>query len=66
MKKIIRVSTVSGSLNGLLKGQLRMLGERYEVVGVASPGEALEMVREREGILVMEGFGFVVSIVLCI
>lgn len=53
MKKIIRVSTVSGSLNGLLKGQLRMLGERYEVVGVASPGEALEMVREREGIRVI-------------
>ena len=53
MKKIIRVSTVPGSLKGLLKGQLRMLAEKYEVVGLSSPGEALEVVREREGVRVI-------------
>ena len=53
MKKIIRVSTVPGSLSGLLKGQLRMLSENYEVIGLSSPGEALKVVREREGIRVI-------------
>lgn len=50
MKKILRVSTVPGSLETLLKGQLKMLGEHYEVVGVSSPGDALKTVEEREGV----------------
>lgn len=53
MKKVIRVSTVPGSLKGLLKGQLRMLSEKYEVVGLSSPGESLDVVREREGVRVI-------------
>jgi len=38
------------SLNLLLKGQLRMLNEHYEVVAVSSPGEDLDTVAEREGV----------------
>ena len=50
MKKIIRISTVPGSLVGLLKGQLRMLSAYYEVVAVSSPGASLRVVAEREGV----------------
>ena len=55
MKKIIRISTVPGSLAGLLKGQLRMLSAYYEVVAVSSPGEALTRVEEQEGATIVEG-----------
>lgn len=50
MKKIIRTSTVPVSLKGLLKGQLRMLSQHYEVIGVSSRGEALEQLVEQEGV----------------
>lgn len=53
MKKVFRISTVPISLNGLLKGQLKMLNEHYEIVGVSSPGPALEEVCQREGIRVI-------------
>ncbi len=49
-KKIIRVTTVPMSLDLLLKGQLRMLAEHYEVVALSSPGPEMERVREREGV----------------
>lgn len=49
-KKIIRITTVGMSLDSLLKGQLNMLSEHYEVVGVCSPGPELKLVSEREGI----------------
>lgn len=49
-KKVLRISTVPVSLNLLLKGQLRMLNERYEVVAVSSSGKELEEVGEREGV----------------
>ena len=49
-KKIIRLSTIPLSLDVLLQGQLRMLSEHYEVVGVSSPGEELDKVAQREGI----------------
>ena len=49
-KKSIRISTIPLSLDVLLQGQLRMLSEHYEVVGVSSPGEELEKVAQREGI----------------
>ena len=49
-KKCIRISTIPLSLDVLLQGQLRMLSEHYEVVGVSSPGEELEKVAQREGI----------------
>lgn len=49
-KKVLRIATVSISLDVLLKGQLKMLNERYEVVAVSSPGKGLEVVAEREGV----------------
>lgn len=48
--KLIRLTTVAGSLDGMLKGQLRFLSEKFEVVGVASGEETLQKVTEREGI----------------
>lgn len=50
MKKIIRATTVPQSLNVFCKGMLRELSEKYEVIGLSSPGEALEMVSERESV----------------
>ena len=50
MKKIIRATTVPQSLNVFCKGMLRELSEKYEVIGLSSPGEALERVSQREGV----------------
>lgn len=52
MAKIIRTTTVPGSLNAFCRGLLRELWEKdgYEVVAVSSPGPALDEVREREGV----------------
>lgn len=49
-RKIIRVTTVSTSLDALLKGQLKFLGKYYDVVGVASDVGTLENVSKRENI----------------
>ena len=51
-QKLIRLTTISGSLNDLLKGQLRFLSDYYEVVGVASDTGTgrLKEVSEREGV----------------
>ncbi len=48
--KIVRTSTVPMSLNILLKGQLEFLNQYYDVIGIASSGEDLEEVHNREGI----------------
>ena len=48
--KLLRISTVPGSLASLLKGQLKYLSEHYEVVGVSSPGKTLDLVSTREGV----------------
>ena len=50
--KIIRTSTVPGSLNTFCKGLLRELQEQegYEVVAVSSPGDAMREIEEREGV----------------
>lgn len=48
--KLIRISTVPLSLNLLLRGQLRMLAEHYEVVAVSSPGPDLDETGQREGV----------------
>lgn len=49
--KLIRITTIPGSLRGLLKGQLKFMSENgYEVIGVSSAGEALEDVRKNEGV----------------
>lgn len=50
MKKIIRITTSSGSLRSLLKGQLRFMNQHYEIIGVATSGIGIDQVREREGI----------------
>ena len=50
--KLIRTSTVPGSLNTFCRGLLRELREQggYEVVAVSSPGDALREIEEREGV----------------
>lgn len=48
--KIIRSSTVPQSLDTFCRGILKELAQEYEVVAVSSPGEALERVRQREGV----------------
>lgn len=48
--KLIRVTTISLSLNVLLKGQLSFLNRFYEVIGIASDREMLDEVAKREGI----------------
>lgn len=50
LKKLIRITTVSLSLDVLLKGQLAFLNHYFEVVGVASGKRELQQVAEREGI----------------
>ena len=51
-KKIIRTSTIPGSLNIFCQGLLKELREEegYEVVAVSSPGRDLEEVGKREGV----------------
>ncbi|MGV0920646.1 glycosyltransferase family 4 protein [Empedobacter falsenii] len=49
--KIIRTSTISLSLNILLKGQLKFLSDYFEVIGISSNGEELKEVNIREGIV---------------
>lgn len=50
--KIIRTSTVPGSLNIFCRGLLRELQEQegYEVIAVSSPGKELDEIRSREGV----------------
>lgn len=50
--KIIRTTTVPGSLNNFCRGLLKELQEKenYEVVAVSSPGPALEDIKQREGV----------------
>lgn len=49
-QKIIRVTTVPESLDIFCKGILRELSGKFEVIGLSSPGEALDRVAEREGV----------------
>ena len=49
-QKLIRMTTIDGSLDGLLKGQLRFLAKHFEVIGVANDSGRLEKVAQREGI----------------
>ena len=49
--KLIRLSTVPGSLNTFYKGFLKELSnEGYEVVAISSPGDPLNEIEEREGV----------------
>ncbi|MGB3775421.1 MAG: glycosyltransferase family 4 protein [Leeuwenhoekiella sp.] len=49
-KKLIRITTVSGSLWILLRGQLRFMNQFYHVIGIAGAKENMQKVRENEGI----------------
>ena len=49
--KILRTTTVPGSLNNFCRGLLRELtDEGYDVVAVSSPGPAMGEISEREGV----------------
>ncbi len=55
-KKLIRITTVPGSLGVLLDGQLKFMSEHYEVVGVSSSGKGsttLDMVAQKENVRVI-------------
>ena len=52
-RKIIRVTTVDISLDALLKGQLKYLSKKYEVIGLAADTGVLDAVSKREGIRVI-------------
>lgn len=52
-KKVIRVSAVALSLKILLKGQLRFLNEKFDVIGLASPDGILDSLPASEGIKVI-------------
>jgi len=49
-KKIIRITTIPGSLAILLKGQLEYMNDYYKVIGVSSSGKAIATIEEQEGI----------------
>ena len=53
-KKIIRATTVPQTLNRFCKGVLKELSEKYEVIGLSSPGSFMETIREREGVRCIE------------
>ena len=53
-KKIIRSSTVPQSLETFCKGMLKELSEDYDVIALSSQGEALDLVRRREGVRTIE------------
>lgn len=48
--KLLRLTTIDGSLDSLLKGQLRYMNESFEVIGVADDSGRLAAVAAREGI----------------
>lgn len=48
MKKVIRTTTISFSLDVLLKGQLKFLNRYYETIAVSGQDNFLDIVRERE------------------
>ena len=48
--KLIRITTISQSLNILLKGQLAFLNNYYEIIGIAFGEESLQEISQREGI----------------
>lgn len=51
-KKLIRITTVPISLEKLLSGQLHFMTDYYEVIGVSTGGEKLDLVAQKEHIRV--------------
>lgn len=52
--KVIRTSTIALSLDVLLKGQLKYLKSKYDVVAISGYDQHLEIVREREGVKIQD------------
>lgn len=50
MRKLIRITTVPISFFGLLKGQLRFMSDKYEVLGITSPGDLIPDITQNEGV----------------
>lgn len=49
MKKLIRITTIPSSMKTLLKGQLKFMGQYFEVLAISSDGESFEdMVQEQK------------------
>ncbi|GJH39755.1 glycosyl transferase [Capnocytophaga sp. HP1101] len=48
--KLFRVTTVSSSLNTLLKGQLQFLNNHFQVTAISGAGKNLDEVSKREGV----------------
>ena len=54
--RLIRTSTIPGSINTFCRGLLRELQEEegYDLCVISSPGDALQEIAEREGVAVRE------------
>jgi glycosyltransferase involved in cell wall biosynthesis len=50
IQRLVRISTDPMSLKYLLPGQLAYLNQRYQVIGISSPGQYLTDVQRRENI----------------
>ena len=51
-KKLFRITTVAGSINVLLRGQLKFLSQAYDITAIASGSDILNVVATREGVSV--------------
>lgn len=49
-KKLFRITTVAGSINVLLRGQLKYLSQTYDITAIASGSDILNEVAAREGV----------------
>jgi len=51
--KLIRTTTIPGSMVNLIKGQLKFLNGHFEVIAISGGGEKLELIKNRENIRVL-------------
>lgn len=52
--KLIRITTVPGSLKGLLQGQLKFMNQYFHVIGISSPDSKYhKLLEEREGVKIL-------------
>ncbi len=52
-KKIIRITTIPGSMATLLRGQLRFMNDYYEIIGISSSGEDVAALEKQENIIML-------------
>lgn len=50
MLKLIRITTIPGSMQGLLRGQLRFMSQYYDILAVSSGGKIFEEMLEEQGV----------------